>query len=927
MPVFNPQTQAVEEPDPVLAAEGLASGKYLPPPGQGILISPENSLVYMPIDQVKQSVEAFGYRVPTPDEIRKTGRDYLYSQDKMQAQAALAGLARGGSFGVSDWMAIKTGLTSPEHLSALKEYFPGTTLAGEIGGAIATAPFKFTPAGVVSTVASGAAAKALGKAASVLPASSAANVIAKTAADAGSTALGGAIEGLAYGLGQTVSEAALGDPDLNAEKIIADLGHAAILGGAFGAAFNVGGKIIKKTLEKSKSIYQQSFDKLFGKHVAGDGSIPKESSLPNFENVGMADEMEGALAGLLQKEVDESVVKPGDTVFEPGWLTKKLSKAGASISDIPEEELVANFAAQLDPKKIKITTAQKDEKVNEFVENMQKLYETSIDLTKKMSKNVRPKEMENLLADIAPMAPQHQYETVISNLKNAVTTMKQDPLLYDPYILRKSEKILERMDQKNSEGFFKSVEIYDDLINTRRLLEDLEKFDKLTVSRQEQEALSNFITPIRTQIKDGLTDVNVWGEAGARQAAYNEKIHSLMTWRKALEKIVMTKTFAGEARPVYEINPRKINMMFNQINDTRSKWPTRATANFIKSFREYIEESEFSIIKAQDDKIDIKAVKNFANKLSEDALNAKQYVSDSFGGYGFFRDLFDAAKQGGLGGIAASIGEKAINPSTWADSLGKLETTIKKTSKKIEEKTGPILEKMRVPTIGIGILMEKSTEKERKEKYDKAIKDLKSLNDFQENLIETIEKTTSDSFEVAPKTSSALQSSLLKGIAFLQSKIPEPLPKGPYDTDYAPSNAQISKFLRYYDSVQNPLIVLNQLEDNHVFPETVETLQNVFPKLYNEIKTSLVDKMAQNLSKNNEKPDYQKRVVLSKFLGISLDSSLRSNVFAANQAVLRKLYGEAKEKEAQEQAVQRDIANVSLAERTKNKTENVITRA
>jgi hypothetical protein len=169
MPVFNKKTGQLEELDPVQITQGLASGTHLPPPGEGVLLNPTGELVFVPAEDVAENIGRYGYKIPTPDELTKIGRDYKYGADTMQLQAGLAGAARGASFGASDYLAVKTGLTSPEHLSALKEYFPGTSLVGEIGAVAATAPLQFSPAGALMKAGQFAEAAAIGKAASLLP--------------------------------------------------------------------------------------------------------------------------------------------------------------------------------------------------------------------------------------------------------------------------------------------------------------------------------------------------------------------------------------------------------------------------------------------------------------------------------------------------------------------------------------------------------------------------------------------------------------------------------------------------------------------------------------------------------------------------------------------------------------------------------------
>lgn len=929
MQVINAKTGKPEELDPIKVTEGLASGTHLPPPGQGVLLNPNSELVFVPAEDVPENVYKYGYKIPSPDELRKIGRDFTYNTDSAMLQAGLAGAARGGTFGVSDYLAVKTGLTSPEHLSALKEYYPTASTVGEIGGAVGTAFIPGGPVGLLVKGARAAEAAAVGKAAAALPAKAAANLIAKTAVETGGKALGGAIEGMAFGLGQSVSEAALGDPDLTAEKVMANIGYGGLLGGGLGAVLNVGSIGVRKALDKSKNVLQKAYDSLIGKTVAPGEAVAPQAGVSGFNIGELGDELEGSAADTLRAQIaqDQAEIAAGEQ-FEPGWLSKKLAKAASATSGVPEEQILQNFAAEMDPKRVMLTTAEKDAKVKTFGDNIQQIYETSQKLTKAMSKSARPQEMQGLLADTAIDAPLVQYRAVRDSLENAVKEMEKEPLLYDRYIFRQSEKMLERMDDQLSKGFKSSYDVYKDMVTNRQLLEDLEQFNKITLSREEQKALSDFITPLRTSIKDGLTDSNIWGQAGARQAAYNEKFSALLNWTKALEKTVMRKVDIGAPRPVYEINPTKINTMFNQINDFRSKIPGRSTSNFLKSFREYLEEAENTIKNAPEVKLDVTGLKDFTGKLSEEALAAKQYVSSAFGGYGFFRDLMDATKSGGVGGLAAQIGTIMTNPENLVTFLARIEKAAKDTSKRVQKTSKFIFEKVKPPVKGAGIIIQESP-KDRTERYKKAIDKLKTLSDVPDAMLNEIDSATRETFEYAPRISQGLQLAAVRATTFLQSKMPQPPDKGILDTPYEPSQAQIITFMRYNDVVNDPLIALRQLEDNYVPPETIETLKTVYPSLYSDMKAQIVGELTDKMAKGKVTLPYQRRIVLSQFLEMPLDSSMNPQIIARNQETRAQLAGEKAAEEAQKMAAptQTGLGKVSLANRNQTGLEKVVARA
>lgn len=171
------------------------------------------------------------------------------------AEATAAGVARGLSFGASDWIARKIGIG--DELANAKRHHEGLSVAGELAGAVLPAAFS----GGATAAESGAALAARG--ASIARAGEEAGVVARglgaigkateavgsageavgrflpelVAAEAGATAkvLGGvgrgAAEGALYGAGQAVSDASLKAEPITLDKLLAGGGMGALMGG------------------------------------------------------------------------------------------------------------------------------------------------------------------------------------------------------------------------------------------------------------------------------------------------------------------------------------------------------------------------------------------------------------------------------------------------------------------------------------------------------------------------------------------------------------------------------------------------------------------------------------------------------------------------------------------------------------------------
>ena len=921
MALVNAKTGQLDELDPEATAEGLASGSHVPEQGKGVLLNSQGQLVFLPGEDVRQAVTEYGYKIPSPDELRKIGRDVKYGSDTAQLQAGMAGAARGGTFGVSDYLAVKTGLTSPEHLSALKEYFPGTSLAGEIAGGVATAFIPASPVGLLVKGARAAEANAIGRAAAALPAKAAANAIVKTAVETGGKALGGAIEGMAFGLGQSVSEAALGDPDLTAEKVMANVGYGGLLGGTLGAGLHVGQLGIKKAIAKGRSAYASAYEKLIGKTAPlAEGEAAAATPLVTGEGA------EGIVSDLA---TGASPAEINQEVFQPGAALKAAAKLSSKFTGTPEQEILDNIAAANDPNRIVLTTAEKAAKAKVFREQMQAIYDTTTNLGQKASSKIRPVETAELMKDVDPDGAIQQLYNFKSSLDSTTAMMRKEPELYSGGLARKMELFSERIAKDESIPFKNAAEVFEELNLIKRNLDELQQFDKRVPTTEEAYAIKNALKPLMDNLRGGLENPRVWGEAGARQSAYNEKITAFLRSKGFIEQQLMTSV-KRRGTPKLEFGPKKIGVFFNQINDDRATFQNDAVADFLKAGRELIDEVEKTSLNAPGQRVDVTGLRDFVTKASDEALNAKQYVADSFGGFGYMRDLMDAAKSGGVAGVAAQIGTALTDPNNIVRTLSFLEKGAAKTSKAVEYTSKVIFEKVKPPIRGIGVLIEKMTNAERLEKFDKTVKKLKNLTDVPNAMLDQIDAATKDTFEHAPKITQGLQLAAIRATSFLASKVPQPPDKGILDQPYQPSQAQIITFMRYADAVENPLIALKQLEENAVNGETLETLKTVYPSLYGDMKSQIVASMADKMASGKIDLPYQRRVVLSKFLEMPLDSSFRPEIVARNQAALATLAAKEEAKEEAQASIkpsQAGAAKVSLSSRSQSITEKVSSRA
>jgi hypothetical protein len=119
-------------------------------------------------------------------------------------------------------------------------------------------------------------------------------------------------------------------------------------------------------------------------------------------------------------------------------------------------------------------------------------------------------------------------------------------------------------------------------------------------------------------------------------------------------------------------------------------------------------------------------------------------------------------------------------------------------------------------------------------------------------------------------------------VQFLNSKIPQPLNHQYADNDdWEPSDTQKSKFLEYYKTVDDPVGAMRQIKNGGLTNEAMESLNNVYPSLLDDMRTKLMEHM--DIDKVR-KMTMGQQIALSKFMGQPLTTSLSPQALASNQS-------------------------------------------
>jgi len=260
-------------------------------------------------------------------------------------QAAALGAARGLTFGASDVLAKESGLYSGEELRGIESANLGTSIAGEVAGAVVPAFFS----GGTSTVASGAKLATTGLRVSEALGAKAAKLVSKSLLKQGvsETAAKGiakrllygaapevanlAVQGGLQGAGRLVTESTFGTAEMNAENLIAYAGTGAIFGGTFGTVIGTGKALIpsaKTLLARGES---KVADDLFNREKSAldiadltpSAIVKAEAKRPEFKKL-LANEVEDII----------NVEKPRNIEDFHNAVASKHESIGSDINSI-----------------------------------------------------------------------------------------------------------------------------------------------------------------------------------------------------------------------------------------------------------------------------------------------------------------------------------------------------------------------------------------------------------------------------------------------------------------------------------------------------------------------------------------------------------------------------------------------------------------
>lgn len=831
-----------------------------------------------------------------------------FGSNPQQIMAGIEGAARGGSLGTSDYLEQKMGISTAD---AIKQRAAANPLTSIVGNALGSSAL------VLATGGFGGVAK---------------GVQALTGLGEGlaGTALGAAAEGAIFGGGNVISDASLGDPNLNAQKVLSDVGMGAALGGGLG--------ILSKAISAVPAMLRG--DKA---EIVNTGPIV-DPPLTIGKKPTSLQEMQEAVANAKQYGNQSDL----NTLPQKSEALDANSRIGL-LQQFPVTDMQMNSLdsqdARLEFKTYLETPGQNGEILRNYQGAQKKellgILDNTID--NEVSPGYAPTTNALEAGERAAQAFTDQIKKVRSELAPAFEAIKTTPLnqtdhlpglmdyLTNPETSKYANpKLANIFDTSGSDIAFKPYstamgvdratysavkqaiesarekpDSFEQLFDIRKGLSQHVDVTKLGDAPKEiSAAKASMMDYIQDQVQQQSPDLAV--RDTFKNWAINEQNAQLIerkfgaeigsnNWRSQakggdegiIKKIFRDSDSTAAAKAI--LPPSDFN---NMLADHLAILRSEATDNGVFSsnkFNSGLRRNQYALGEAFADnapayqkiKDSLTLARIFADDRPQNPSGTTKTLLQALinGGTDITKHMANLIEYGkGKASdirTAQEINAKLAGTADSAKKLSSVQGILKRIDTQLTSGAKAIFGPAgRAGIVGAGTYM---SDKE----FDRISKDFHGYYSNPETLMNDMADNSHGLFDAVPNITQGIHTAMSQAVAFLNSKLPHPANQMPLSPDFTATKAQKTQFGQYYNAVNEPLKALTQVKNGSLSNETMEALQAVHPQLLNEMKQKVTEHM--NLDKVKEFP-YARKLSLSKFLGQPLDTNMVPQTIQSNQA-------------------------------------------
>lgn len=898
--VLNPQNQQIEEVDEGLIPQYVNQGYQIEANKEFNVESPDGKRGALSTEELKKALDS-GFKIVTRDRIKQEELEQKYDNP---AYGAATALARGLTMGLSDQALVRSQLLSREELKAMKDASPTASILGEVTGFVA--PLLATGglsagAQVVSKVGvlprlAQKGAELAGKTAVDFVGKKATSEIAKKAIQAGVT---GIVEGALQGVGQTISEDALGTADFNAESLLYNVGIGGAIGGALGAGIGAVGEASSQFIGKGA--------KEARKKLASSLDLPQEQKTSLIQSIENNEQLEDIITKIGTDKTRVEAFKSLGIDNVPDYITStspatKKARDFLTQSHTPAamtmqaeaqalREKVDDYARSLLASNRQVSDTELGEfaknqlmaEIGERVGTAKTYYEAlkqydDLPVSDRIKKLLRTR-LEKSDAVRLKLIPQSEIDNLLMSVEAAQS-------IGDVTKVRTSLRgnLSEAIRSGNYEKANNLDDIYQTLTRMREdaiVRSDLPKTIKKDIIKGRQIADKEYAQVFQDyklidDVLGGAKSKTIDQMLNKIEAIDNGQIYNKFFKPSKIEQTIeMSQRYPQIFGLIKE---KRLNDIFNDSFQSFQGETVFSPQKLVKNLKKLkIEEKEliFPGMKIDDIAENIRLASeslpkriNYSNTAEWSELrNQLTTLAMDASGISNLRDqkLYNALKNGD-----SYVNNYFMKSLPVLDKIEKAGNSLKIA---VDNTAKDLLSNVRRSVTAAAISYKQPSQQE----IEKAREDFQMLQNDPKKMMDDILRANKQLYVAAPKSYQALEQKVSSAINLISEKMPKS------DSDMFGDSRQISKseaqkIHEYIKGINNPKEVLREISKGYINPYALSTFKIVYPDTFYKLTDSILTRLP------STKLTYSQKRKIEQLLGTASQASRRPEQRARIQA-------------------------------------------
>lgn len=764
------------------------------------------------------------------------------------ASGVSGGLLPAATVGALGLIDPETGSQTRQVINETRDKERSSYELGELGGALGNALLTAGLGGPTQALIPGRGLDMLGNL-------SARGALGRAAASGLEMGITGAAEQGLYGASQEASRQILsGDPDLDAEKIWVAGAKNAGLGFGLGAAFGAGTSLI-------------------GSGYRGARNALKREPKP----------IEDALVPMKAAD-DVAAESASKALATPDQIADDALATGAQIPD----RIAKKYADQFDNAQ-QLASAWKN-RAKLFAKHDDTIEQATRAVSKDLSEAVKAErvvdmasfgeakatQMARLVPEANAVAQKQAGADLLATVRNKLDELKAAGDGGANVQMNRLFKDLEQVEKRWIRGPRPEVE------NTADLFMELDALKRKFGSAAKAGGRGQ-VTPgeklfreVYDDIRLGLEREDVWGAAAAAQREINEATAKRLAVREQFTNNFLTKYDKDAFVQLEVADPAKVQSFVKDLTSAKNDLRAQSLRDYIERERDFLDRvGKHYELSAKETSEIAKAKQAFTQIEKNLDATAKSVVEVNQA-----RRMLDEEAKYGVGGTIGILTDFVSKPMTTLRRIAQMEDIVQRVNQKVSRaaKVATGLEKPAPRTLPSEPLARR---------YDQAMKETARIKQGAADFADRVASTPLN--DTHPQIASSLTNAALRTATFLTSRMPVQDPRPSFGGPDKPARADMvtmAKFVRAYEVAKDPTIALDRLASGTIRREDVEALKAVAPKVYEELRSQVVDHVAQR--KVDGKPlSERERVRLGILLDAETDPALVPSTLRALQSAMR----------------------------------------